>query len=548
MELAQLIVELANLDVYPAHPGTIELRQTHISVVCLTEHFVYKIRKPVQFSFLDFSTIEKRRADCEREVVLNQRLSSGVYVGIVPLVSIGGRMYFDESYIEAAAIDAGAEVIDWAVKMHRLPDAATLKARLLRNEVSPELIVSIGHRMAEFHRNAAGGPEIARYGRFEQVSKNLLENLDFVGTEGPSALSTVMQHRLHKVMHQRLNELQELIDGRAAEQVPRDTHGDLRLDHIYLLPEREPPADLCIIDCIEFNDSFRYADPVADIAFLIMELKFYGHPDLADVLTTAYFQNRGDDEGRRLLSLYVAYRSAVRAKVASLEAIEPELTLEKRSAAAARSLRHWFMVLRELEAPSCRPGLILIGGLQGTGKSTLARSLGEAADFTVIRSDVVRKELALGGATNAERLLTPAAIYTDSWTERTYQQCLDQTLAALHRGERVIVDATFSRECQRLKFLDAAERLGIPVLLVICRAEPEVIHERLDARSGDASDADWNVYLAAVEKWEPLSERALHSTFEVETSRSMDEPCGEIISALQNVGLLYPQDGNIPAN
>src|SRR5262249_5650864 len=157
---------------------------------------------------------------------------------------------------------------------------------------------------------------------------------------------------------------------------------------------KQPPEDLLAIDCIEFNEQFRYADPVADVAFLVMDLKFRGRPDLAAVLADEYSRAAGDEEGRQLLPFYTAYRAAVRGKVEGFELSEPEVPADEKAAAARRAKAHWLLALAELEEPGRRPGLVLVGGLPGTGKSTLARGLATAAGFGVIRSDVVRKELA----------------------------------------------------------------------------------------------------------------------------------------------------------
>src|SRR5438034_1293400 len=176
--------------------------------------------------------------------------------------------------------------------------------------------------------------------------------------------------------------------------MPRDTHGDLHLDHVYLFPEKKPPADLVIIDGIEFNERFRYSDPVADMAFLVMDLRFHGYHDLAQAFADAYFQAAGDEQGRTLLPFYTAYRAAVRGKVEGFELLEKEIPAAERAAALERARAHWLLALGELEQPAQKPCLVLVGGLPGTGKSTLAQGLAQRAGFQVIRSDVVRKQLA----------------------------------------------------------------------------------------------------------------------------------------------------------
>ena len=201
--------------------------------------------------------------------------------------------------------------------------------------------------------------------------------------------------------------------------MPRDTHGDLHLDHVYLLPEAAPPDDLVIVDCIEFADRFRYADPVADMAFLAMDLSFHGRRDLARVFADAYFAASGDAEGRALLPFYAGYRAVVRAKVEGMELAEKEIDATERQHAEERSRAHWLAALVELETPGRRPAIVLIGGLPGSGKSTLARLLADTGNFTLLQSDVIRKELArrIRSAAVAE---FNQGIYSQAWTERTY--------------------------------------------------------------------------------------------------------------------------------
>ncbi len=181
-----------------------------------------------------------------------------------------------------------------------------------------------------------------------------------------------MLTKLRELTEQQLAQLGPLIEARAERGSPCDTHGDLHLDHVYRFPDRPPPESLAIIDCIEFNERFRFADPVADMAFLCMDLRFHAQPDLAKTFADAYFTAAGDGEGRALLPFYTAYRAAVRGKVEGFELREAEVPAEEKASALARARAHWLLALGQLEAPARRPCLVLIGGLPGTGKSTLA--------------------------------------------------------------------------------------------------------------------------------------------------------------------------------
>jgi aminoglycoside phosphotransferase family enzyme/predicted kinase len=466
------------------------VRHTHVSVVFLAGSFAYKIKKPVRLGFLDFSTLAQRLHFCKEEVRLNRRLAASVYHGVVPVVRRG----------ESLAVEGEGEAVEWAVKMERLPDEATLESRLRAGEVGPEQLAALARKVAAFHAAAEGGDHVAAFGRFAVVAGNARENfLQSAGQVGVTVSAAVF-NRLRERTEAELDRLRPLIEARAARGVPRDTHGDLRLDHVYLFPERPPPGDLLIIDCIEFNERFRFADPVADVAFLIMDLAFHGRRDLARTFAEAYFQAAGDDEGRALLPFYVAYRAVVRAKVEGMELAEKEVPEEERTAARRRAMAHWLLALGELERPGRRPCLVLIGGLPGAGKSTLARSLAETAGFDVIRSDVVRKELA--AVTESGRPAFGEGIYSPEWNDRTYAECLRRAEALLLEGRRVLVDASFREDQRRRTFLETAQRWGVPAQVLLCRVKPEVARRRLAARRGDVSDADWSVHQMAAARWE----------------------------------------------
>jgi hypothetical protein len=297
----------------------------------------------------------------------------------------------------------------------------------------------------------------------------------------------------------------------------------MHLDHVCLFPE-----GLVIIDCIEFNERFRYTDPVADAAFPVMDFAYHGRRDLARAFAEEYFRASGDDEGRALLPLYIAYRAAVRGAVDGMKLAEPEVADADRARTLQSSRRHWLLALSELEPPGRRPCLVLVGGLQGTGKSTLARALAEAGGFERVRSDEVRK--ALAGVPASERLRPEH--YTPVWTERTYDECLQRVREWLFEGRRVLVDATFREERFRRMFLDEAERWGVPALWLVCRAEPETVRQRLEQRRGDASDADWSVYEQAAAAWEEPGETTRRAMRVVSTEGTPEEALAQALGVL----------------
>ena len=528
MELPRLIEALSSPAAYPHAVDAVEVRQTHISVVFLAGPYAYKIKKPVAFDFLDFSTLEKRRQACEAEVRLNRRLAPDVYRDVVPISVTGSSL----------AIERPGEIAEWAVKMGRLPEGATLKARLLDGALTTQHLEAVARRIADFHAGAEAGSHVARFGRFEIVAQNARENFTQARPAVGVAVSLPVFRRLLFLTEEALDRLRPVIEARAERGVPRDTHGDLRLDHVYLLPDRPPPGDVVIIDCIEFNERFRFADPIADVAFLVMDLKFHGRADLARSFVDVYCRAAGDDEGRVLLPFYTAYRAVVRAKVEGFELSEHEIPETDRQAARRGAQAHWLLALEELETPSRRPCLILVAGLPGAGKSTLAKGLAELAGFKWIRSDVVRKELAGLPSNEPARADFEEGIYGSAWTDRTYAECLHRAERRLLDGERVIVDASFVEEQRRRPFLELAERLAIPARFMVCRANPDVIRDRLEQRRGDASDADWDVYERAAGRWEELGPMARRVLASIDADGTPSQVLEQAMKVLRDASLL----------
>lgn len=527
MEIRELIAALSRPDAYSFAVEKVDVRQTHLSVVFLAGELAYKIKKPVRLSFADFGTLKQRRFFCQREVDLNRRLAPDVYLGVVPVTRTGRGVMFDGS----------GNIVEWAVKMRRLPESATLAQLVRVDKADAALMRKLAERIATFHRTADFNEQISRFARFAAIAANVEDNLAAAANSVGTTISAQVCSRLTDLTRAELERQRLLVDLRADRNVPRDTHGDLRLEHVYHRPNMPPPGDWLIVDCIEFNDRLRYADPVADLAFLVMDLHFSARHDLARSLIEAYFAAADDSDGRCLLPFYTSYRAAVRAKVEGIETGEREVPTDERATAMVHARGHFLLALTELEQPDRKPCLVLVGGLPGTGKSTVAQHVASAGGFRIVRSDEVRKHLAGVGPHESLRHEFGQGIYTNPWTDFTYAECLRRAEHLLFEGERVVIDATFSTERHRRQFLDAAQRWGVAGLCLLCECDAEIAHERLSHRIGDVSDANWPVYREMSARWEaplPATARAVRT---VETGGSVEAVTSHALAVLSAEGL-----------
>jgi uncharacterized protein len=548
----ELLEGLDRPGAYP-HPAEDErVVQTHISVVFLAGPYAYKVKKPVRFAFVDFSTLALRRRFCHAEVTLNRRLAPTVYHGVVPIVRRDEELRVLDLLLDRPEdpvhLAPGEEVVDFAVRMTRLPPARNLRNLLRRGELDGPagqgLLERLALLLAEFHRRADRSDEIAAVGGFGSVVSNATANFDELEDAVGATLSAAVLQGLREHTERQLSRLRPLMERRARAHVPCDTHGDLRLGHVYVLADEDGGPDkesIVVIDCVEFNDRFRFADPMADLAFLVMELEFEGRPDLARVLVDRYLEAAGDSEGRELLPYYVAYRDVVRGKVRTLTGRDPAIPPPEQEKAAARATRHFLRALGGLAPPDERPALVLLGGLPGVGKSVLARALAETSGFVWIDTDVVRRELA--AATN--RATGPApfeeGLYTPALTDATYDECRRRARALLLEGRRVLIEASFRTDRHRTALLEQAEALGVPALFLVCEADREVVRRRLQARqdrpSAGPSDADWDIYRAMERRWETPGPAADPVTQRVRGDRAGATVLAQAVEILRAVGL-----------
>lgn len=503
---AELIAVLRRPEFYPHRPERVVALQTHISYVFLAGAEVFKIKKPVRFSFLDFSTLERRRHLCGEEVRLNRRLAPDAYLGVVSLCPAPGGYRFGGDDDPAA--------IEYAVHMRRLPEERMLDRLLDAGEVSEPMVESLAEKLAAFHAVADCGPEVTANGDVAAIEAILRDNYANAAPFRGRTIAAADDEAIGVFALNFLRDHANVFRARQAAHRIRDCHGDLHAEHICFTD------GLVIYDCIEFNPRFRFCDVASDLAFLAMDLDFHGRPDLSACLLRSYERASGDSGAKQLAAFYQCYRAYVRGKVDSLKSAESEVGEAEREAAAESARRHFALAYRYTW--SYRPGLVVVAGLSGTGKSRLAAELSQRTGFAHVNSDVVRKRLAGLEPTARVAPEYESGLYSPEHSERTYAAILAEAARHLDAGRGVVLDATFQLRRGR----DAARRIaaerGAAFLLAECRCDTEILRRRLAeraARGDDPSDADWAVYVEQRQRFEAVAAEEADGHLVLDTGR-----------------------------
>lgn len=453
-------------------PSAAQVHETHIGVVLMWGERAYKLKKPVDVGFADFSTRERRRQACHREVALNRRIAPDVYLGV------------------ADVTDTEGQPCDHLVVMRRMPEQRRLTTLLARGEPLHDEVRAVAHLLADFHASAQRGPEIDREGGRDALAARWRDNLELVARYRDEVVDEGVHREIRERAERFLGGREDLFAARAAEGRIVDGHGDLLTDDIFCLPDGPR-----VLDCLDFDDRLRWLDGLDDAAFLAMDLERHGRPDLAGHFLGCYADFSGDPAPASLRHHYIAYRAFVRAKVACVRHGQGD------QAAAPAARRDADLALTHLRDGAVR--LILVGGLPGTGKSTLAGLLGDRLGTTVLSSDRLRKELAgLDPATPADAGYREG-LYSPEHTERTYTALLERAGVLLRRGESVVLDASWTRQAPREQAARLAHEAHADLTQLRCTAPPEAAAERIRSRARGASDATSAVATAMAADSEP---------------------------------------------
>jgi hypothetical protein len=486
-----LIHALTQAACYPHPVTTVAVIETHISWVLLTGRYAYKIKKPVNLGFLDFSSLEQRRHYCEEELRLNQRLAPSLYMEVVPI----------SGTLAAPRMQRGTAVLDYAVRMRQLPAAAQFSELLSTGRLPKAHLQALAAYIAAFHDRAPRAAPGSPWGEPAALRQPVDDNFAALARCPASQIQRETLAGLQQWCNSAFQRLTPAFNERKAGGWVREGHGDLHLGNIAWM-DGAPLA----FDCIEFDPGLRWSDVMSDLAFLLMDLERCGQTDLAALTLDAYLTHSGDYDGITVLRYYQIYRALVRAKINAIQSSQPGLTSGQRRALAEACHDYVQLAARLSQPPD--PVLILTHGLPGSGKSHLAELLLTSLPATRLRSDVERKRLAGLGPSHRVGDKPGEGLYTFHNSERTYQMLAERAEGLLRAGWPVIVDAAFLEQKQRAAFLHLGRRLNLPCLIVEMQTPLAELRRRVQARAceaKDASDAGLPVLEYLLPRYAPLT-------------------------------------------
>ncbi|MFW6358079.1 MAG: AAA family ATPase [Chroococcales cyanobacterium] len=466
---AQIIQKMQQPDFYP-HPVTqqIELMQTHVSYVLLTGDYVYKVKKPVNFGFLDYSTLDKRLHFCQEEIRMNREAAPEIYLEVVPITQEGDKV----------VLGGEGNPIEYALKMRQFPQEALLSERYKAGNLTETQMEELGRIVADFHAKTATNDYIRSFGDVAKVREAFDENYQqtekYIG--GPQ---TQEQFNETKQFTDTFFEQREALFRQRQEQNKiRECHGDLHLRNMCLWQDK-----IVLFDRIEFNEPFRFVDVIYDVAFVVMDLDARGSKAFGNAFLNTYMEQTGDWEGLQLLPLYLSRQAYVRAKVTSFLLDDPNVPETAKQEAFNTAADYYRLAWEYTQINEGK--LILMSGLSGSGKTTVAQKLARKINAIHLRSDAVRKHLA--GIPLDEK--GGNELYTPEMNEKTYNRLLELGEMLAKEGFPVILDAKYDRVALRENAIAAAKDNNLPLQILHCTAPLEVLSDRLSGRSGDISDA-----------------------------------------------------------
>jgi len=483
----RLIAALDNPVIFGHPVQYIRLIETHISWIILTGDYAYKIKKPVDFGFLDFSTLEKRRFYCTEELRLNRRFAPEIYL---ELVEIRGSQ-------SAPRLHGSGDVIEYAIKMLEFPQQCLLSAHAANHDLSTDLIDAIATTVAAMHAASERADPASDFGAATVAAKWSEENMVHIAQAIGAEFLPNSYFQL-KRWYQENNNLLAHIDARKRDGFVRECHGDLHLGNMALINDR-----VTLFDCIEFNPQLRWIDTISEVAFVAMDLQARGYAEYCWRFINHYLEISADYAGVKLLRYYFIYRALVRAKVEALRVEQQDRDAKTYPSRLKPALD--YIELARLWAGSHRAGMIIMHGLSGSGKSTIAAQLTQMLGAIQVRSDVVRKHLFDLDAAAQTNAALDQGIYTEDATELTYRRLQQIAQTIINADFTVILDATFLQQSRRRQMLETQTDIACSRIIINCDAPVAELRKRIIEREDDPSEANLEVLEQQLLTRQPVS-------------------------------------------
>ncbi|HET9843529.1 MAG TPA: AAA family ATPase [Gammaproteobacteria bacterium] len=481
----EIIQALQDSSIYNHEVYQFSIVETHISWILLTGLFAYKIKKPVNLGFVDYSTLAKRKYFCELELVLNKKLAPNLYLDVFPLARKNNKIIFDSK----------SPPVEYVIKMHQFDESQMLNKLCETEGLSKGIVRSLATQIADFHKNTEIAPKGSIFGTHKNVFQMMLDNFSLLSTCNLDAAMEQKIKLIEQWTHETYTSLHSVLEQRKEIGHIKACHGDLHLGNIVLIQ-----GNPTIFDCIEFNDNLRFTDVIADIAFLAMDLDHKSYHKLSNFFVNHYLELTQDYPGATLLSFYKAYRAMVRAKICAIQFS----SLEKKDTLLADFTRYLDIAI----AYQAKPGseLIITHGPSGSGKSFYTEALLETNTLR-LSADVFRKQLFHLKPYALSPLSLRSNLYSEKTTKEVYRLLYEQADYLLSRGFRVIVDATFLKQWQRQQFLQLSVSHNIPFKILDFPMNMELLKSRIVNKADpNASDADMEVLRKQLNALEPLTE------------------------------------------
>ena len=510
-----LVAAMTSADFYPHKPTEIIHKQTHISDVFLANDLVYKVKKPVDLGFLDFSTLEKRYKFCCEEMRLNQRLTTDIYLGVE-------KITWDKN---TYGLNSSGQTVDYAVRMRRLPDENTLASLLVSNRVTESFIDRLIHTLSDFYTaSALTKKEMDQFGSFEAIGQKCRDNFNRLPDFSDTGANKRKVQLIKAATQMFLDRHKDLFDRRIENKHICDTHGDLKTEHVYQY------QGVQILDCIEFNHAFRYQDTASDLAFLAMDMDFLGYRPAALFLLSRYVKTTSDADLMQVIDFYKCYRAMVQVKVYHLQTEDRSSQDDAKKAEHIHEMEQYLDLAYQYALKMAFPVIWVTCGMIATGKSTVAEKLAALFSIPCIRSDDIRKTLFADLPDKSGNTGFEKGMYSPEATSLVYGKILVTAQAALKKGSSVILDATCRRQKQREDMLQLAADTGANIIFVECRCPDREIKARLKNREhkSTVSDARLEHFAAIKKRMDPFD----HLSADLHMPVRTDQPLDRIVEIL----------------